>query len=90
MMAVEDSMQWDDRSATGNLYMFDEIVLIDRWASHRHNPTTMSWNKMNGGESDHFHDEGPLRTALTGGVRAQTSFASSPRLETGGLRSERA
>jgi hypothetical protein len=27
--------------------MFDEIVIIDRWASHRHNPTTGQWNKMN-------------------------------------------
>lgn len=30
--------------------MFDQIVILDRWASHRHNPTTMQWNKMNGGE----------------------------------------
>ncbi|KAL7413708.1 hypothetical protein BDY24DRAFT_49095 [Mrakia frigida] len=48
MMAVEDSMQWNDRSKSENLYIFDEIVIIDRWASHRHNPTAQSWNKMNG------------------------------------------
>lgn len=36
-----------DRTLSGNLYMFDEIVIIDRWASHRHNPTTGQWNKMN-------------------------------------------
>ncbi|KAL7410113.1 hypothetical protein BDY24DRAFT_187218 [Mrakia frigida] len=52
-MAVEDSMQWNDRSRSENLFIFDEIVIVDRWASHRHNPTARSWNKMNG---DVFRD----------------------------------
>ncbi|CED83753.1 Glycosyltransferase AER61, uncharacterised [Phaffia rhodozyma] len=47
MMSIEDNIQWTDRAISTNLYLFDEIVILDRWASHRHNPTAQQWNKMN-------------------------------------------
>ncbi|KAL7412675.1 hypothetical protein BDY24DRAFT_392320 [Mrakia frigida] len=45
--AIEELAGWNDRAVSGNVYSFERIVIVDRWASHRHNPTANQWNKMN-------------------------------------------
>jgi hypothetical protein len=45
--AIEETTVWKDRAASGNVYSFERIIIVDRWASHRHNPTANQWNKMN-------------------------------------------
>lgn len=51
LQLLSEHLTSTDRSRSENLYIFDQVVILDRWASHRHNPTTMAWNKMNGGPS---------------------------------------
>nr|XP_019050433.1 hypothetical protein I302_00865 [Kwoniella bestiolae CBS 10118]OCF29363.1 hypothetical protein I302_00865 [Kwoniella bestiolae CBS 10118] len=38
--------QWDRWSEKGDWVGFEKVVIVDRYASHRHNPIANEWNKM--------------------------------------------
>lgn len=43
---IEHLSDWQQRAKTSELTVFERIVIIDRWAAHRH-PDTKTWLKMN-------------------------------------------
>jgi hypothetical protein len=49
MLASCASRPLADRSHSRNLYLFDQLVVLDRWASHRHGRDAKAWNKVHAG-----------------------------------------
>jgi len=46
--AIEDKLIWDDRARSGTTFLFDKIVLIDRWAAHKFGQEPRYLNKATG------------------------------------------
>ncbi|KAL7412526.1 hypothetical protein BDY24DRAFT_391736 [Mrakia frigida] len=42
---VEEKEEWDKRAGSGELIALERVVIVDRWAAHRH-PDTYQWKKM--------------------------------------------
>ncbi|KAL7414185.1 hypothetical protein BDY24DRAFT_386122 [Mrakia frigida] len=47
-----DGDVWTEMSDSGQLFVFDEISVFDRWTAHRHNEQAQLWNKAMGGLYD--------------------------------------
>lgn len=43
--AIEEHSTYVDRAETSLTYLFDKLVVVDRWAAHRHGQETQVWNK---------------------------------------------
>lgn len=41
-----DGDVWTEMSDSGQLFVFDEISVFDRWTAHRHNEQAQLWNKV--------------------------------------------
>ncbi|CED82325.1 Uncharacterized conserved protein [Phaffia rhodozyma] len=54
---IEDEPMWLDRAKSGQAYVFERVVIVDRWAAHRHSSAVNKWNKMN---AEVYDLKGPL------------------------------
>lgn len=44
--AVEDQFVWADRKSSGSVFLFERLVIVDRFAAHRYGQRNGMWNKM--------------------------------------------
>ncbi|EKD04548.1 hypothetical protein A1Q2_01120 [Trichosporon asahii var. asahii CBS 8904] len=45
---IEDARNWADRAESDLTYIFERVVIVDRWAAHSIGRDTARWGKMNG------------------------------------------